>query len=480
LFEEYRMSFSQFLAILRARWRSAVSVLLTTFALVLLASLLMTKQYTASAAMVVDVRSPDPVAGVSPVTLTIPNYMATQLDILNSSRVAKRTIRNLKLAQSPQLREQWEEATESRGDFEAWIAERIQKKLRIKTTRESNVINVAYTSADPKFSAALANAFVAAYIDINRDLRVDPAKANNSFFDERARQMRTELEAAQARMSAYQREKGLTANDERLDVETARLNELSSQLVALQALSAESRSREGQARVGASQMTEVLNNPLVSGLKADLSRQEARLQELNSRLGDAHPQLIELRASINNTQRKVEAEIKRVSSSLGINASVNRSRETELRTALDAQRVRVLKLKSERDELSVQQRDVDNAQKAYDAVLMRATQTGLESQSQLTNVSILSPAEEPVKPSSPLLLLNAILALFLGALLGVGLAMLREMLDRRVRSAADIVESLELPVIGVMPPPARRTLLGGHRRALPQRVLGRLPGVTPT
>jgi polysaccharide biosynthesis transport protein len=470
------MSFAQFLSILRARWRSALAMLLATVTLVVVVSLVMPKKYTAGAAIVVDVRSPDPVAGVAPISLTIPNYMATQLDIMNSNRVARKVVQNLKLAQSTQLREQWQEDTSGRGDFEGWVAEKIQLNLRVKTTRESNVININYRSPDAKFSAMLANAFVAAYIETNRDLRVDPAKANNTFFDERARQMRTELEAAQARMSGYQREKGLTANDERLDVETARLNELSTQLVAIQAVSAESRGREGQARAGAGQMTEVLNNPLVSGLKSELSRQEAKLQELNSRLGDAHPQVIELRASIADTRKKVDAEIRRVSSSLGINASVNRSREGEVKAALEAQRNRVLRLKSERDELAVQQRDVDSAQKAYDAVLLRATQTGLESQSQLTNISVLNPAEEPVKPSSPLIFMNTALAIFLGSFLGIGLALLREMMDRRVRTASDIVKSLDLPVIGVMPAPARRALLGGHRRALPQRVLGRLPG----
>jgi polysaccharide biosynthesis transport protein len=474
------MSFSQFISILRARWRSALAVFLAMVILAVVGSLLLPKKYSATAAIVVDVRTPDPVAGIAAMNLAIPNYMATQVDIIGSNRVARRVVKNLKLTDNPQLKAQWEEATEGRGDFETWMADRLQLNLLVKPSRESNVINVGYRSPDAKFSAVLANAFVKAYVDINRDLRTDPAKANNSFFDERARQMRTELEAAQERMSAYQREKGLTANDERLDVETARLNELSTQLVALQAVSAESRGREGQARGGAGQMSEVLNNPVVGGLKSDLSRQEAKLQELNSRLGSAHPQVMELKASIADTQRKLDAEIKRVSSSLGINATVNRSREGEVKAALEAQRARVLKLKSERNELSVQQRDVDNAQRAYDAVLSRATQTALESQSQLTNVSVLSPAEEPLKPSSPLILVNTVLAIFLGALMGMGLALMRELMDRRVRSAADVVRGLDLPVIGVMPPPNRRALFGNHRRALPQRLLGRLPGATPS
>ena len=123
--------------------------------------------------------------------------------------------------------------------------------------------------------------------------------------------------------------------------------------------------------------------------------------------------------------------------------------------------------------------DVENAQRAYDAVATRVTQTSLESQNQLTNVALLSPADEPLKPSSPKTLINLVLSVFLGGLLGMGTALLRELLDRRVRSAEDVVQSLDLPVIGTMPRPGRKALLGGHRRALPQRMLGRLPGAAP-
>jgi uncharacterized protein involved in exopolysaccharide biosynthesis len=77
-------------------------------------------------------------------------------------------------------------------------------------------------------------------------------------------------------------------------VETARLNELSSQLTSMQALSSDSSSRRAQATSGAGdKLQEVLSNPLLSSLRADLSRAEARMQELNSRFGDNHPQVIE-------------------------------------------------------------------------------------------------------------------------------------------------------------------------------------------
>ena len=84
-------------------------------------------------------------------------------------------------------------------------------------------------------------------------------------------------------------------------------------------------------------------------------------------------------------------------------------------------------------------RDVEAAQKAYEAVSQRLTQTRMESQSNQTNVSVLTAASPPIQPSSPKILLNTLIAIFLGTMLGVCAAVLRELSDRRVRSIDDLI-----------------------------------------
>ena len=55
------------------------------------------------------------------------------------------------------------------------------------------------------------------------------------------------------------------------------------------------------------------------------------------------------------------------------------------------------------------------------------------------------------------------LAVFAGVLLGVGVALLRELLDRRVRSPDDIVRSLGLSVLGTLPKPGAKRFIAGTR-----------------
>jgi polysaccharide biosynthesis transport protein len=99
------MTFGQFLSALRARWWVVLLVLTTIVASTTIASLLWPKKYTATASVVVDVK-PDPLSTLLYPGMGTPAFMATQVDIISSDRVAQRVVRNLKMADNPQIRQQ--------------------------------------------------------------------------------------------------------------------------------------------------------------------------------------------------------------------------------------------------------------------------------------------------------------------------------------------------------------------------------------
>ena len=472
------MTFGQFLSILRARKWAALLVFVLVVGATVAVSMLLPKQYSAAASVVVDIK-PDPVSAMAFPAMAMPGFMATQVDIITSDRVALRVIRDLKLLDSPQLREQWQTEAEGKGTIEQWLADLLQKKLDVKPSRESNVIQIGYSSPDPRFAAGLANAFAQGYIATTLELRVDPAKQFTNFFNTQSKDARDALERAQTKVSSFQSDKGIIASDERLDVENARLNELSSQLVQIQAISSESGSRQTQAQgAQGDRMQEVLNNPLIGGLKADLTRNEARLQELNSKLGESHPQVVEAKANIAELRSRIDAEVRRVTGGVAVTNTINKQREAQVKRELADQRSKVLRMKAVRDGGQVLIREVESAQRTYDSLMARLNQTSMEAQSTQSYVNMLSTAAPPAEPSSPKLVLNTALAVFIGALLAVGIALLLELTNRRVRGPDDIVASLGLPVLGSLPKPNAKRFTSGRRVSLmQQRVIG-LPAPT--
>ncbi len=439
------MNLQQFLRILLARYWVVVLTLLGTVSVTVAVSLLLPAQYKAAAAVVVDVKSPDPIGGMVLPALAMPGYMATQVDIINSDRVARKVVRSLRLDQNAKVIEDWKKETEGKGTIDAWLAELLQKKLDVKPSRESNVIAIGFKAADPVFAAAIANAFAQAYIDTNIELKVEPARQYAGWFESRSRELRDSLDKAQKRLSDYQLEHGIIATDERLDSEIQKHAELQAQLVVTQTQNADATSKRASA--GGDTLPEVMQSGVVQQLKSDVARAEAKLDDLSGRLGKNHPQYQGAVSELATLKKKLAEETARVSSSINTAGRISKGKETEIRANIETVKKRILDLKKGHGEAKLLQQEVETAQRAYDAVVQRANQSALESQSQQTNISILSPAIEPTEPASPKILLNTLLAVFLGTLLGVGAALAMELADRRIRSRQDIEQALGLPVL---------------------------------
>lgn len=440
------MTLQQFLLILRARYKVALFTLLVTVAVTLAVSLILPKQYTANSAVVVDVKSPDPVSGMMLAGMIAPGYMATQIDIINSDRVSQRVVKLLRMDESAAIKQQWQNETQGKGQLINWLAELLQKKLDVKPARESNVINISYSGTDPDFTAAVANAFAQAYLDVNLDLKLAPARQYATFFEEQTKQMRDKLEKAQKALSTYQQNNGIVSADDRLDYETAKLNETSSQLTGIQGQTTDSQSKRGNTK--ADTVAEVMQSPVIQSLKADIARLDAKLQESNVNLGKNHPQTQRTEAELSTLKAQLETETRKITSSIDTTYQVSKQREQQLQGALATQKSRVLVLNKQRDEINVLRHDIDTAQRSYEALSQRASQTNVESQNNQTNIAVLNAASPPVEPSRPRILLNVLVAIFLGVLLGMGLALMLELANRRVRSGDDLAQALDLPVLG--------------------------------
>jgi succinoglycan biosynthesis transport protein ExoP len=452
------MSLKGFFIILRARFLIAFAILLVAVAAGTALTLKLPKRYLATAAVVLDVKSPDPVYGTLLHAMVMPGYMATQRDIIASDRVARKALRLLELEGDPGGRDEWRASTEGKGRFEAWAANRLQRGLDAKPLRESNVVEITYSSTDPAFAAAAANAFAQAYIEASIDLRVEPAKQYARWFGEQDKALRENLETARARLSEHQRKYGITATDERLDAETTRLNDLSTQLTLAQAQLADARGRQRSGAAGRT-LPEVVQNPLIHLLKVEVARQEAKLREVSGNFGKNHPEFRQMETELAALRQRLDAETRLITSGFGTAGAVGRDKEADLVAAIAAQKKRLVEAKQARDQLAALQRDLDLSQKAYESVSQRLTQSRLESEFTQSNVSVLTLATEPAAPSFPNVPMNILLCIFLGTFGGIAAAFVLEMLDRRVRTADDMVEMLQLPMLGRIPRLRRRSRL---------------------
>jgi len=259
---------------------------------------------------------------------------------------------------------------------------------------------------------------------------------------------------AQTKLNVYQKQKGILAEDSRVDVESTRLSELSTQLLISRNAVYDAVSRHKQAteilESGASPeaIPDVLSNLYLNGIKADLGRVEARLEQEAAVLGPNHPQYLRSTAEAQQLRDKMQAEAKKLVAGLGNAVQQARKREQELQAAIEAQNQRLLGLKDYRIDMMAMTRDIEHAQRSYDTVLTRYMNNKIDASAKQTNVQLLTPAVEPIKPVHPKVGLIAGLSVVLGTLLAAGIVFVLETLDRRVRSRADLESRLAVPSLG--------------------------------
>ena len=474
------MSIKQFLRIVWARKWLVLALFVIGSIAGIATTLLLPKQYTADTAMIVEMRI-DPVLGALAPSLAAPGYMATQIDIIRSERVAARVVKMLGVERSPSAVAQWREATKAKIPLERYFANLLQRGLGVEPSRGSNVINITFSAQDPIFAQAAANAFAQAYMDVSVELRVAPARQSATFLDDQTKVLRNNLESAQVKLSKFQQDKGIVVSDERFDQENARYQALSGQLSSAQAERVDASTRLRNS--GGESSPDILFNPAVQSLKGQLATAETKMTELSSIVGKNHPARIQLEAQIGEVKQQIAAESRRVAGGTSTLSRGSGQKVAELQAMVDEQKRKLQTLRADRDLEAVFKRDVDTAQRAYEAVSSRVGQFTLESQNNQANTRLLSPAVEPLEPSRPKVPLG-ILASVLGALaVGMLAALGWELLDRRVRDPEDLMVMAGVPVIGVLRPEGskrpvfRRLLQIGPM--VPGRALIPSPGTRP-
>jgi len=342
----------------------------------------------------------------------------------------------------------------------------------------SNLLLVNFASDDAKLASEVANGFTKAYLDTALQLRTEPTREAAAWFDEQLKGLRTQVVQAQTRLNGYQKQKGILAEDARVDVESTRLAELSTQLMVARNATYDAVSRHKQATeilesgVSPEAIPDVLSNAYINGLKVDLGRAEGRLEQESAVLGPNHPQYLRTTAEVQGLREKLKSETRKLVAGLGNAVQQSRKREADLQTAIEAQNQRLLNLKDYRIDMAGMSRDIEAAQRSYDTVLTRYMTNKIDASAKTTNVMLLSAASEPIKPVHPKVGLIAGLSVVLGLLLAAGIVYVLEMLDRRVRSRHDLESRLAVPSLGRL---SKWQPTGGRLLPAPMRAARALP-----
>jgi uncharacterized protein involved in exopolysaccharide biosynthesis len=204
-------------------------------------------KYSGTASLVLNYDGRNPLDGTSSTTTAqmASSYVATQLDIIRSQKVALKVIDQLGLDREPAWRQAYADADASPTPIREWIASQMADNLDAEQLpNSSRVLTITYEAMSAPQAAKVANAFAQAYLATALELTVDPARRNAAWFDRQLKSMRAQLEEARSRVSTMQAQRGVVSLDDKLGAESERLDEISRNLVQAQMATASARARQ--------------------------------------------------------------------------------------------------------------------------------------------------------------------------------------------------------------------------------------------
>lgn len=460
--------------IVKRRWTIITFTLIVVVAVVT-ASFLMTPIYRASLTLQIDREDIKivKIEEVSPVDATTASqdYYQTQYELLKSRSLATRVINQLGLADLPppppspfaQIKD-WlagwlpqtsqADATKPLSDSERMegIVTQFLGNLTVEPVRNSRLVKLHYESPDPKLAAAILNTLVKNYVNMSMERRFDASTYARNFLQERLQQVKAKLEDSERELVGFARQEQIISVDQKesivsqtLSATSAALTEAEKNRVAAEANYRQMLSTRGQG------LSQVLDSKIIQTLKESQAKLEAQYQDNLSIYKPAYPTMVQLRGQINQINAMISQEVGNIRAAITANYEAAKSAEAMLRSRIEQLKQDVLTLQDRSIQFNILRREVDTNRQLYDGLLQRFKEVGVAAGIGTNNISVVDEAKTPVLPYKPKLQLNALLALVLGLLGGVGLAFLFERLDDTFKRPEELEKLLGLPVLGVIP-----------------------------
>lgn len=462
----------RYLAMLHKRRGIVLTCLGVSLAIAVLYNYTTRPVYQATTQILIDRDTPDVLPSKELVDLVQGgmDYYQTQYQLLKSRTLAERAVERLKLQQHPELatgpmlspQERLRRlvghagpAVDPNGLPLSPAVAAFRSRIDVDPIPGSRLVNLRFNAYDPQVAADAVNMLAQLYIEQSLELRFTTSSEATGWLQERLAEQQAKVEAAEKALQQYREAEGLVNQEERQGLVEQKLAALNGAVLDARTERIARETLYNQiASLGPSQMESfplVMGSEAVQGLKADLAALQKEETRLAETLGDRHPDMVRVRSQIRSTQERIRAEMRNVARAAESEYRTALAKEARLAASLEAVKQEAQQTNRKTIEFGVLKREVETNRQLYQDLLTKTKQTGLETELKTTNIRVVEKAETPRGPVSPNRKRNYQVAVILGLLIGIGLALGFEHLDNTFKTPEELKENLPVPFLGMVP-----------------------------
>src|ERR1700735_2861076 len=448
-----------YIIILRKHQWLILTFLLTVVTVVTIASFKMKPVYLAAARVEVDKESqnmmPFPDSNSYDEFMDMENYLETQTKILQSETLALQTIKPLDLTRYPEFgggpsATAWSHsgpAPQRPAILGAFLG-----RLTVKRVPNSRLIEVTFEAQNPQLAAQIVNTHLQNFVEQNFRSKYDATMQASNWLASELEELRIKVEKSENARIAYQRANQTWQIDEKQDITTSKLADLSKAVTEAQTDVAQ---KEALYRMAVSGNVDALpaahGSEVLTELRKRKSDIDEQYAEALSQYGPNFPKVLRIAAQQKEVDDNLARARKTLIESVEQEFNTARSHVELLQQTLDKQRAEANDQAEKLIQYHILQHDAEWNRLLYYGLLQKLKEATITVGLRSDNIRVVDPALAPGGPSRPQKARNILLAFLIGLVGGVGLALFREYLDNTVKSPDDIEALTGLPSLAVVP-----------------------------
>ncbi len=381
-----------------------------------------------------------PSAMISAVTAPIKGVIRGAMSLVSSDERKKRSEAGV-LKSNP-----YDEA------IPVYLSNALIQRLDVVPIKNSVLMKISFSSNAPDISMDIANAVADEYISYDLDSRVDAGREAKEFLEKQIESARKKVEDSEERLNEYaSRNEIIFVDNDKKSVIGTKLAEISS---ALSAESTERIQKEAlyrQIKESGANNPVILNNVLIQQLQNQYATLEAEYSNLSRTFQPDYPKMKNLKSQLDAINDSIEREKANLIKSVESDYRASLKKEAYLKSALEAQKTKVLTFQERAVKYQTLQREVEVNKELHNSLLKKLNEVGVAALSKSTNIQVVDRALYPKHPDKPDRLMNFLMSLFFGLMGGVGLAFLVEYFDNTVKDTGEIENRMRIPSLGMIP-----------------------------
>lgn len=349
------------------------------------------------------------------------------------------------------------------------LTDRIKWYLSVTPVQTSRLVDISYSSPDAAASAAIVNAVAQNYIETSYNRKFDSTANARRILQESLANEKAKLEQSERQLAEYARAQQIVNVAAPTPVgggaaaptgsasgnQSLVTNSLSAMMTNLNNAQAARIRAEQRAILSRSanfeQSAEINGNALIQQLRKDKAKLDQEYREALRTYNPQLPAMQQMREDIATIDAQIKAEIQGIATSLQSQYQVALAEEKQLQARVSALTSSALDLRTRSIQYDILQREIDTSRQLYEGMLQSFKEIGVGASLGTNSIWIVDPALPPGGPSKPQPVRIMITALFMGLVIGVGIAFLIETLDESVRSPEDVEKKVGLPLLGTIP-----------------------------